>query len=224
MQPTIAITGGTGFVGKGIVEAVLASGYTVRALVRNERSAEKLSFLSSELRAKLQLVYGDPCKSEDMERLLAGSDVVLHLVGIRRHEIKKTGKTYEDIDLGSVLALIKAMHKLQKKRVILLSAGAIGNSIYVQTKAKAERAIIEADLDHTIFRPAFITAPGQQWPIFMAPFLTAMSYLPGKYGDISRRAGNISRKQLASAFINAIKDDSTIGKIYDVPELRKLGK
>ena len=108
------------------------------------------------------------------------------------------------------------------KRILFLSAGAIGHSVYTQTKAKAEQVIIDAELDWTIFRPAFILGPGQQWPILRGPFLWLLGLLSGSFGDLVRRSGNISRRALAQAFIMALEDDKTIGKILEVPELKKI--
>src|SRR6516164_7573020 len=100
MKKTICVTGATGFVGQGVIPMLLEAGYQVRILVRSERSLAKLNFIPQQQRAALTTVFGDPCNSDDIVRALDGSDVLLHLVGIRRHEIKRTGKTYRDIDVG----------------------------------------------------------------------------------------------------------------------------
>src|SRR5579871_784846 len=153
---TICVTGGTGFVGTGVVLALLQAGFQVRALVRNENSAKKLDIIPEEFRSSLSCIFGDPCHSDDIARALEGCSALVHLVGIRRHEIKKTGKTYRDIDVGSAIAATDAMKRTGVKRIVLLSAGAIGKSEYVRCKAEAEKAIVTAGLDWTIFRPAFI--------------------------------------------------------------------
>lgn len=217
---TICVTGGTGFVGQGVTAELLCSGYHVRALVRNENSAKKLDLSEAE-KKNIEFVIGDPCNANDIARALEGCSALVHLVGIRRHEIKKTGKTYEDIDVGSGIAAAEAMKRTGVKRIILLSAGAIGNSTYVQCKAKAEAAILSAGVDWTIFRPSFIVGPGQQWPILLTPILAFFGLFPGHFGDVSRRAGNISRRRLARAFVNCLKDNSSIGRILGVPALRK---
>jgi uncharacterized protein YbjT (DUF2867 family) len=216
---TICVTGGTGFVGQGVIPELLRNGYRIRALVRSENSAKKLGLSEAE-KTNIEFVIGDPCNTDDIARALEGCTALVHLVGIRRHEIKKTGKTYEDIDVGSAVAAAEAMRRTSIKRIILLSAAAIGNSTYVQCKAKAEMAILESSLDWTIVRPSFIVGPGQQWPIIMGPILSLFGLFPGHFGDISRRAGNISRKKLAKAFINCLANNSTIGRILDVPALR----
>jgi uncharacterized protein YbjT (DUF2867 family) len=219
---TICVTGGTGFVGEEVILRLLENGHHVRALARNERSAKKLSFAKEKFSSQLEFIFGNATEPNDIARALEGCTALVHLVGIRREEIKRTGLSYADIDLGSALASVIALQRTGIKRILLLSAGAIGNSVYIQTKAKAEQAVIDAKLDWTIFRPAFIVGPGQQWPVLMGPFLWLLGLFPGKFGDTAKRAENITREQLAHAFVMALKDDKMIGKILDVPELKRM--
>ena len=213
---TIAVTGATGFVGRIVVQSLLARGYHVRAMVRHG-SAKKLP-----PHANLEIVEGSSLSEPELEALLRGCDALVHLVGTRRAEMKETGQTYEDVDLASVRAAIPAMKRVGVKRILLLSAAWIGDSIYVRTKKEAEQAVRDAGLEWTIFRPSFILGKGQQWPIVMTPFLAFFSLFPGHFGDVARRAQNITREQLANAMIYAIEDRSTIGKIFDVPLIRAL--
>ena len=211
----IAVTGATGFVGQEVTRQLLEQGYTVYALVRSEASARKLP-----PHQNIKLVFGDPTKAGDVARVLQGADALIHLVGIRRAETKKTGKTYEDVDLGSALASVEAMKGTGLKRILFLSAAAIGKSFYVQCKGRAEAAVKAAGLDWTIWQPAFIVGPGQEWPVVMTPFLWLLGLFPGRIGDTSRRAANISRKELAMTFWKALEDDSTIHQTFDVPKMQ----
>ncbi|HYY05162.1 MAG TPA: NAD-dependent epimerase/dehydratase family protein, partial [Candidatus Limnocylindria bacterium] len=45
---TALVTGGTGFLGRAIVERVLGAGTSVRALARSEASSEQLDALGAE--------------------------------------------------------------------------------------------------------------------------------------------------------------------------------
>ncbi len=219
---TICITGGTGFVGIGVVSLFLERGYMLRCLVRNERSAQKLAALKEKFPDQLQLIIGDVLEPNDIIRALEGCEALVHLVGIRRKEAKTSGLSYDDIDVGSAIASAIAMQRAGLKRILFLSAGAIGNSYYVQCKARAEQAILSADLDWTIFRPAFIIGRSQQWPVLMAPFLSMFGLLPGNVGQVARKSGNITLSELAEAFLLSLEDDSSIGKILEVPEIRRI--
>ena len=222
INSVVCITGGTGFVGREVVREFLESGYHVRALVRSQLSAQKLASLKTTYSSRLEFITGDAMNSDDIRHALEGAQALVHLVGIRREEIKRSGLSYASVDLASAIAAATAMQIAGTKRILFLSAGAIGKSEYVRTKAKAEQVITDANLDWTIFRPAFIVGPGQRWPVIMSPILWALGLLPGNIGDVARRAGNIERTRLAQAFVSGFENDRTIGKVLEVSELRKI--
>jgi NADH dehydrogenase len=219
MISTIAVTGGTGFVGREVIRQLLANGYHVKALVRSEDSKKKLPSHS-----ELEPIIGDPCHSEDILKILDGAEALIHLVGTRRKEMKRTGKTYEDIDLGSAIAAADAMKRSTTKRILFLSAADIGNSIYVQCKRKAEAAIRNAGLEWTIWRPSFILGEGQEWPRIFAPFLALAGLFGGSLSDTARRAKNTKRSDLAKTFVLALKDTELIHKVLDVPAIAAIAR
>jgi uncharacterized protein YbjT (DUF2867 family) len=219
IMKTVAITGGTGFVGRAVVAEFLRSGYIVKALVRSESSKAKLP-----QHQNLVCIIGDPCKADDVLKVLEGADALVHLVGIRLKEARKTGKNYEDVDVGSAVASIEAIKRSSTRRILILTAADIGNSFYVRCKRKIESMVKEAGLRWAIFRPSFIIGPGQEWPIILTPFLWAFGHFPGYIGRKARLAQNIRLEALAKAFVAAFEDDNTIGKTLDVPDIRQMWK
>ncbi len=213
---TICITGATGFVGQGVLPALLDAGFRVHALVR-PGSEKKLPH-----HPMLTAFEGDVLETEAIARALMGSQALVHLTGIKRAETKRTGLTYEDVDLGSVLAVLPAMNKVSVKRIVLLSAADVGHSFYVRTKQRTEQAVIDAGVDWTILRPSYIIGKGQRWPIIMSPFLNLLALLPGHYGNIAKRARSVTRVQLAAAIVHALKSETAIGKVWDVSAIRAI--
>src|SRR5690348_7590719 len=128
---TVCVTGGTGFVGQEVISRLLYNGYNVHALARNEHSAKKLQAVKTKFPSNIDFFYGDAREPDDIAKALEGSSALIHLVGTRREEIKQTGLSYADIDLASAIASTIAMERTGLKRILLLSAGAIGNSEYV---------------------------------------------------------------------------------------------
>ncbi|WP_412060532.1 NAD-dependent epimerase/dehydratase family protein [Rubrivirga sp. IMCC45206] len=70
------VTGGTGFVGSHLVEELLARGYSVRALVRND--PKWLAGLD------VETVAGDLHDTEALAAGVDGADLVVHLAGLTR--------------------------------------------------------------------------------------------------------------------------------------------
>ncbi|MDQ4067929.1 MAG: NAD(P)-dependent oxidoreductase [Actinomycetota bacterium] len=75
----ILVTGGSGFIGRRLVEALVADGRKVRALVRSEAAARRVP-------EGADVVMGDVGDVESLRRAAAGVDVVYHLAGGYRLE------------------------------------------------------------------------------------------------------------------------------------------
>ena len=69
------VTGSTGFLGRAIVEELVASGRPVRALVRSDAAAKTLAALGAEP------VRGDVLDRPALDAGLAGCEVVYHAAG-----------------------------------------------------------------------------------------------------------------------------------------------
>ena len=68
----VTVFGGGGFVGRHVVQALLATGARVRVAQRNIATANTLK--TSGNLGQLQLVAADICKSASLERAVAGAD------------------------------------------------------------------------------------------------------------------------------------------------------
>jgi len=210
------VTGGTGFVGRGILPMLLDAGDEVHALVRNG-SEKKLP-----QHPALHVFLGDVRDEQDIERALYGCDTIIHLAGIKRKEIKKYNLSYEEIDYKSVVAVTKIAEKLGVPKIILLSAALLGNSTYVQVKRKCEGVVKQSSLSWTILEPSFIIAPGQQWPVLLTLFLSLLLLVPGKLGAIAKRASNITREELGKTILWALQNNENV--FCDVPKIKSLIK
>ena len=74
----VAITGATGFVGSHTVVRLLARGHAPRLLVRDRRKADRvLGALDVDL-GRVEVVVGDMADADAVDRLLDGTDAVIH--------------------------------------------------------------------------------------------------------------------------------------------------
>src|SRR5512136_900734 len=74
-KPLAALTGGTGFVGSHVADALLASGYRVRALVRRPEEPGWLEGLD------VEIVKGDVRETASLDGLVRGASAVVHAAG-----------------------------------------------------------------------------------------------------------------------------------------------
>ena len=76
----ILITGGTGFIGSHLVEAVCARGEPLRCLIRRDSFKRRPLALP----ATAELVFGDLVSGEGLSDALEGVDTVIHLAGVTK--------------------------------------------------------------------------------------------------------------------------------------------
>jgi dTDP-glucose 4,6-dehydratase len=171
------ITGGSGFTGKRLIEAVAARGEeaVVFDLVAPGRGAED----------KVSFVQGDIRNADDVARVgLKPGDVVHHLAARQFHgEVPKTGRDawFADVNVEGTRVVLEAMAKGGADRLVFFStdmtygvpsqtpvpAGHAQAPIgpYGRSKLAAEKlllaAVAEKDLRATIFRPRLISGAGR---------------------------------------------------------------
>lgn len=81
------VTGGTGFIGSGLVRGLLAAGAHVRSLDNDSRGQrERFHDLDGEPRNRLELIEGDVRDAAAVAAAVAGMDSVLHLAYINGTE------------------------------------------------------------------------------------------------------------------------------------------
>ena len=108
------VTGASGFVGQHLVEAILARGDSVRALVRDPSRAGPLR------EAGVEVIVGDIRDPEVVERSVRDVDVAYHCaaaVGERRGE-----QEFRETNLEGTRQLMEAARAQGCRRVVLLSS------------------------------------------------------------------------------------------------------
>jgi NADH dehydrogenase len=150
---TVLITGGTGFVGSGIVHALRAEDRAVRCLVRDARKASRLASWGCEL------VEGDVTDAASLRRAVEGCDRVIHLVAIR----SGPRRDFERIMEQGTRDLVAATREAGVGRFVLMSALGTTEETrdlvpYYHAKWDMEQTVKSSGLEHVIFRPSFIFA------------------------------------------------------------------
>jgi uncharacterized protein YbjT (DUF2867 family) len=149
---TLAVTGGTGFVGRHLLRVALAAGYDLRALTRGWKPPED----------EIAWVDGALDRPESLVKLAAGADAVIHIAGAI-NAADRAG--FEAINVGGTANMIDAARKAGVRRFVhisSLSAREPDLSDYGWSKMKSERLVAASGLDWTILRPPAIYGPGDR--------------------------------------------------------------
>ena len=123
----ILVTGGAGFIGSHLCDALLAAGYSVR-VVDNLSTGQRDNLPLDDPR--LQLIEGDVADAALMRRAVAGCQAVAHLAAVAsvQASVDDPVSTHQSNFIGT-LNLCEAMREAGVKRVLFASSAAIyGNN------------------------------------------------------------------------------------------------
>jgi uncharacterized protein YbjT (DUF2867 family) len=149
---TLAVTGGTGFVGSHLLRLALEQGYDVRALTRGWKPPED----------EIAWVDGALDRPETLVKLCAGADAVIHVAGAIN---ARDRAGFEAVNVVGTAAMIDAARKAGVRRFVHISSLAgrePGLSEYGRSKARSERLVAASGLDWTIVRPPAVYGPGDR--------------------------------------------------------------
>jgi NADH dehydrogenase len=175
MKPlSIAILGGTGFVGTRLVARLLRDGHRVTVLSRDREQHKHLLVLPG-----LNLENCDVYDEAQLSERLRGKNVVINLVGIL-NERGFGGAGFRRAHTELTRVLLQAGRSAGVTRLLQVSAlkaATDAPSYYLRSKGEAEKLIREssAGLDWTIFQPSVIFGPGDS---FLNRFAALLASLP----------------------------------------------
>ncbi len=163
-EKTVAVAGGSGFIGRAIVRRLAGIPATrVRLLTRDaERARHKF-----EAPANVEFVSADVTNRDSLKSALAGASAVVNAVQFDGYPIEnpRRGLTFERVDYGGTVALSDAAKNAGVSHFIYISgAAADENSSQsgFRAKGRAERAIRESVIGYTIFRPSLVYGAGDR--------------------------------------------------------------
>src|SRR5262245_22172887 len=142
----IFVAGGTGFVGRMVLRALVARGFLVRCLVRPGSESKLKGFES------IDRVPGDALRPKGLVACAEGCAAIVNLIGIIR-ERPSRGVTFERLHVQATLNLLAVAREAGVKRFVQMSAlgtRAGATSAYHRTKWKAEEAVRHSDTEWTI--------------------------------------------------------------------------
>lgn len=145
---TIAITGGTGFVGQAVIDRATEAGLAVQALARKPQKQ----------RRGVEWVRGDLDNGKALARLVDRAEAVIHIAGL----VNADAEAFERCNVVGTLAVIEAAIAAGVPRLVFvssLSAREPELSAYGASKLRAEKMVRASPLDWTIVRPPAVYGP-----------------------------------------------------------------
>src|SRR5438876_439448 len=182
----IFVTGGTGYIGRGLIPRLLEEGHRVRALVR-PGSEQKLA-------AGCEPVIGNALDESTFADRVGPSDTFIQLVGVPHPSPSKAAQ-FRSIDLASVRASVSAAASAGVNHFIYVSVAqpAPVMKAYQAVRAEGETMIRDSGLNATILRPWYVLGPGHRWPYALIPMYWLFERLPSTR-ETARRLGLVTRE------------------------------
>lgn len=152
----IAITGGTGFVGRHLAEELLAAGHEVVLISRTAKRADA----TEKNRAAETRVASDLSDVRVLASAFAGCEAVAHCAGINR-EIGS--QTFQRIHVEGTRHVVEAAQLAGVRRIALMSflrARPDCGSPYHESKWAAEEIVRGSGLDYTIVKAGMVYGRG----------------------------------------------------------------
>ena len=149
---TLAVTGGTGFVGAHLLRLALDQGYDVRALTRGWKPPED----------EIAWVDGALDRPDSLVKLCTGADAVIHIAGAINAPHRAD---FETVNAGGTAGVVDAARKAGVRRFIHFSSLAAREpelSAYGWSKMKSEKLVAASGLNWTILRPPAVYGPGDK--------------------------------------------------------------
>jgi uncharacterized protein YbjT (DUF2867 family) len=206
----ICVIGGSGFVGRHIVQRLSAQRYQVRVPTRRRERAKELILLPT-----VDVIEANVHDEAQLARLTRGMDAVVNLVGVLHDARGERG--FEQAHVVLTRKIIAACGANGVRRYVHMSAlGADpgGPSKYQRTKGEGEALVRACGLAWTIFRPSIVFGRGDR---FVNLFASLLKLLPVMVlGSPAARFQPVWVEDVAAAFVRSLEDPAAIGRTYDL--------
>jgi uncharacterized protein YbjT (DUF2867 family) len=230
----IAITGGLGFIGGRLAEALAAAGHEV-VVVTRPRGKRRLAPLPP--RTTVAAVGLED--EAELARAFAGCDAVAHCAGINR---ELGAQTYEKVHVLGTMNVVNAARRAGARKIVFTSflrARPDCGSGYHESKWAAEEIIRGSGLDYTIVKPGVIYGKGDHmldhlshafytFPIFALVGMRDQLVRPMAVEDVVRvlRAalveGRMTRETVAVVGPEEMTLREAVGRVAKVLDKRPL--
>jgi uncharacterized protein YbjT (DUF2867 family) len=217
----VAITGGTGFVGRHLTRALLERGHEVVLLARGKNRG-KAEFEGDE---RVSFVSASLSEAPQMKRGMEGCEAVYNLAGINR---EKGGQTFATVHMEGTRNLMSVIRQAKIGRILhvsFLAARSRTDSPYHVSKWQAEETIKGGGAKYTIFRPGVIYGEGDQ---FLTNLKKSLKKVPvfGLVGFKNHPIAPLFIDDFTKILAACLDREDTFDKTYAVvgPEVLTLSK
>lgn len=159
--PIVTVFGGSGFVGRYIVQALARDGWRVRVAVRRPNEATFTMTYGNV--GQVQTIQANIRDEASTAAAIRGAQAVVNCVGILYPTGKQTLDTVQ-VEGAARIARLAAAEGIQKfLHLSAIGADANSDSANARTKGEGEAAVLDAFPNATILRPSIVFGPEDEF-------------------------------------------------------------
>jgi uncharacterized protein YbjT (DUF2867 family) len=211
---TVFVTGGTGYIGRPLIEALLSHQHDVHALARAGREEA--------IPAGARAVTGDALDAATFAHAIPRGATLVHLVGTPHPNPAKAAE-FARVDLGSIRASAAAAAASYAAHIVYVSVARPAPLMrsYIAAREQGEAAVAATGIAHTFVRPWYVLGPGHYWPYALVPlYAIARMFPPTREQAI--RLGLVTLKQIVAALVASVETPPQgTANIVDVPAISR---
>jgi NADH dehydrogenase len=209
----VTIFGGTGFLGRHLVERLRAEAWAVRVAVRQpERAVGAQTDLGL---SPLTWVATDVRDPAAVARALEGASAAINAVG---HYREQAGATFDAVHVAGARTVAGAAAAVGVERLIHVSgigADKASSSSYVRARAVGEAAVRATFAGATILRPSVLFGPGDAFIGALDALARVTPVLP-LFGAGDTRLQPVFVGDVAAAAARALATPGSTGRLYEL--------
>ncbi|QEX14916.1 3-beta-hydroxy-Delta(5)-steroid dehydrogenase [Hypericibacter terrae] len=213
------VFGGSGFIGRYVVQRLAKRGWMVRAAVRRPDEALFLKPLGDV--GQITPIAANLRHQGSVEAAVAGADAVVNLVGLLYQGGPQRFDAVHVEGAGRAAAAARKAGAAQFVQVSAIGADPASPAAYARTKAAGEAAVKSAFPQATVLRPSIVFGPEDQFFNRFARMARLTPVLP-LIGGGHTRFQPVYVGDVADAVAAAVERQDAAGKTYELggPEIR----
>jgi NADH dehydrogenase len=209
----VSVFGGTGFLGRRVVQRLVAEGTTVHVAVRHPDRA-RAALRAADL-DRVTVFHADVRDQASVAAAVAGADAVVDAVSAY---VETGGLTFEAVHERGAETLAREAAAAGVARFVLVSgigADPESSSRYIRARGRGERAVQQEFPGATIVRPSAMFGPGDALFGTLAHLARLLPVLPLIGGGHSRLQP-VYVENVAEAIACILADPATAGRTYEL--------
>jgi len=213
MARTATVFGGSGFIGRYVVQRLAREGWVVRVAVRRPQAALFLKPMGNV--GQITPLAANLRDDASVAAALSGVDAAINLVGILYERGRQSFAAVHAEGAGRVARAAAAAGVARLAHVSAIGADAKSRAAYARSKAAGEAAVQAAFPQATIMRPSIVFGPEDD---FFNRFAELARFLPALplIGGGRTRFQPVYVGDVAAAIVAAIERPEAAGAIYEL--------